>query len=219
MLDVRGRRTTVVGGGAVAARKVKEFLAAGALVAVIAPEPSAVIEDLAAQKALTLERRAYRQGDLAGAILAVVATDDTRVQELAWIEARARGIFVNTVDEISRCSFITPSILRRGPLTIAVSTDGTNPGLARRIRERLEAHFPKRFGRFLELAAFARKKLREKGVDYAARDRFAGDVFNSAAAHAVETGDEYRAESIVTDIAAKYTIDAQSQTLRSEGAT
>jgi precorrin-2 dehydrogenase / sirohydrochlorin ferrochelatase len=178
MLDLRGRRAIVIGGGEIGTRKVKEFLACGARVTVISPKPSKHIEALAHQKTLALRRRAYRRGDLAGAEIAVVATDDPGVQECAWREAQARGIFVNTVDEVKHCSFITPSILRRGPLTVAVSTSGTSPGIARRIRERLESYFPRHFGECLELAAAARKKMRVRGADYATLDRFAGAVFD-----------------------------------------
>jgi len=204
MLALDGRDAVVVGGGSIAARKIAELAACGAIVTVIDPHPGTAVETLAAAGRVTLVRRCYSASDLAGAAIAIVATDESAVQEAAWQEARAANIPVNTVDDARRCSFIAPSILRRGDLTIAVSTSGTIPGLARRIRERLEAAFPQTFGAFLELAAAARGRLRSAGVSYAMRDRFAGDVFSSPALALLEAGDREGARALVDACAARY---------------
>ena len=204
MLDVRGRRAIVIGGGKIAARKAAELAACGAHVEIIDPTPCADVEALALSHIVTITRAPYRNGDLADAALAIVATDDPVVQKAAWNEAQRRGILVNTVDEASRCSFIAPSILRRGPLTIAVSTDGTNPSLARRIRERLEVQFPQAYGPFLELAAHARRRLREAGVGYNERDKFMGELVTSEVLALMGGTNEAEAKKIVLRLLSEY---------------
>ena len=183
MLDLRGRKAVVIGGGVVAARKVRELVSAGASVTVVAPRLGSAIRSLAAGGAIEWKRRRYRRGDLAGARLAVIATDDVRVQRRGWSEAEASGVFVNTVDEPARCSFITPAVVRRPPLTIAISTGGTNPGIARALRERLERHFGAGFGTLLRIASRERQRLRARGVTYADRTVFARDVTRLADRH------------------------------------
>jgi precorrin-2 dehydrogenase/sirohydrochlorin ferrochelatase len=207
MLDVRKRRAVVVGAGKIAARKAAELAACGADVLMIDDRPSYEAEALAARVSVTLKHARYERGDLAGACVTIVATDDVVTQEAAWREALELGIPVNTVDEAARCTFIAPSILRRGPLTIAVSTGGTNPGLARRIRERLEAQFSPAFGAFLEIAGRARERLRSAGVGYARRDSFAGEVFASDALALVDAGQRKEAERLVDGLAQRYGAD------------
>jgi precorrin-2 dehydrogenase / sirohydrochlorin ferrochelatase len=209
MLDLRGKRAIVVGGGKIAARKASELAACGARVEVIDPTPSADVEMLAHSQEVTITRAPYRNGDLADAALAIVATNDVAVQEAAWSEAHRRGILVNTVDEVDRCSFIAPSILRRGPLTIAVSTDGTNPSLARRIRERLEVQFPQAYGPFLEVAANARRRLREKGIGYSDRDRFMGELVTSEVLALIGGAKEEDAKRIVARLLSEYGVTEQ----------
>jgi precorrin-2 dehydrogenase/sirohydrochlorin ferrochelatase len=204
MLDVRGKRAIIIGGGKVAARKAAELLACGACVNVIDPAPCEDVEALALSQAVMITRASYRSGDLADASLAIVATNDATIQKAAWSEANRRGILVNTVDEISRCSFIAPSILRRGPLTIAVSTDGTNPSLARRIRERLEFQFPQAYGPFLELAAHARRRLRDAGLGYNERDRFMGELITSEVLALMSDANEEEANRITSRLLSEY---------------
>jgi siroheme synthase-like protein len=204
MLDLVDRRAVVIGGGTIAARKVDELLASGAAVHVVAPKACVRIEVLAAAGALTLISRSYREGDLANAQIAIVATSDSAIQQRAWHEAHALRIFVNTVDEANRCSFITPSILRRGSLTVAVSTNGRNPGLARRIREWLETQFPASFGRFVDLSARARARLRERGVSYDDRSRFAAELFESHVPALVNADKPRDADRLLLELESKY---------------
>lgn len=208
MLDLRGRKVVVIGGGRIGLHKVKELEACAARIDLIEPRPSAAALALAASKSVHLRQRGYRKGDLAGAILAVVATKDAVVQTAAWNEAQTLGIFVNTVDQVDRCSFIAPSLLRRGSLTVAVSTNGKNPALARRIREGLEAHFSAGFGAFLDLATRARARLRSAGISYADRDSFAGELMSSEAPALMAAGNAAQAEGIVSDLLARYGVQA-----------
>jgi precorrin-2 dehydrogenase / sirohydrochlorin ferrochelatase len=136
-LDLSGRRCVVVGGGAVATRKARKLLQAGAEVAVISPEVLPELEGMGVETS----RRPYEYGDLEGADLAFAATDSREVNAAVAREARERGVRVNVADRPSEGDFAVPSTLRRGGLQVAVSTGGASPTLARRIRDELEASF------------------------------------------------------------------------------
>jgi uroporphyrin-III C-methyltransferase / precorrin-2 dehydrogenase / sirohydrochlorin ferrochelatase len=136
-LNLRARRAVVIGGGAVAEQKVLGLLAAGAQVTVVSPETTARLACLAALGAIELQRRPYRTGDLAGAWLAIAATDDRTANADVWAEAESAGIPLNAVDDLAHCSFIAPAVHRAGDITVAVSTSGKSPALAARLRQRI----------------------------------------------------------------------------------
>jgi siroheme synthase-like protein len=151
ILLLEGKRAVVIGGGAVGERKVRTLLDAGALVTVITTEATAGLRALASSSSVSLVERAYERGDLSGAAVVVAATDDTNVNQLVFEEATSLGIPVNVVDDVERCTFIAPSIIRRGDLVLAISTGGVNPALAVRIRERLELQFGEEYASYLAL--------------------------------------------------------------------
>jgi precorrin-2 dehydrogenase / sirohydrochlorin ferrochelatase len=123
----------VVGGGMIAARKVRGLLDAGATVTVIAPS---IVDEL---RAVPHHERAYAAGDLDGRRLAIVATDDPTVNARVAADATAAGIWVNAADDPANCTFILPAIARRHPLTVAVSSGGASPAMASFVRERIAA--------------------------------------------------------------------------------
>ena len=137
-VEMTGRRCLVIGGGAVAERKIASLLEAGAVVMVISPDVTETIARWSREQRITLTARCYRPGDLTGFQLAFVATDDAKVNNTVFDEGRERGVWVNAADDPAHCDFILPSILRRGDLTVAVSSGGNSPALARTIREELE---------------------------------------------------------------------------------
>src|SRR5438270_13646127 len=134
MLD--GRLGVVIGGGAVGERKVRTLLEAGARVKVITPEATARLQKLADQARIELHVREYERADLKGAAVVIASTDERAVNQAIYEEALDEGVPVNVVDDPPHCTFIAPSIVRRGDLMIAISTGGTNPATAVRIRER-----------------------------------------------------------------------------------
>ncbi|MGQ0538937.1 MAG: siroheme synthase CysG [Gemmatimonadaceae bacterium] len=136
-LDLRQRRAVVIGAGAVAAQKVQGLLEAGAHVTVVSPVISAALESLAASGAIAVERRSYRPGDLARAVIAVAATDNRKVNAAIWREAEIRGTLLNAVDDVDHCHFIAPSVHRQGDIAVAVSSGGKCPALAVRLREKI----------------------------------------------------------------------------------
>jgi precorrin-2 dehydrogenase / sirohydrochlorin ferrochelatase len=127
----------VVGGGAVASRKVGKLLQAGAEVVVVSPE---VLPELAGMD-VEIQHRPYEYGDLEGANLAFTATDSREVNAAVVREAKERGVPINVADRPAEGDFAVPATLRRGGLQVAVSTGGASPTLARRIRDELEEAF------------------------------------------------------------------------------
>jgi siroheme synthase-like protein len=169
-VELGGRRCAVLGGGAVAERKVEALLEAGAVVTVVSPRLSHALGALAAGGRIAHVPRPYADGDLANAALAFAATDDTAVNAAAAREARARGVWLNAADDPAHCDAILPAVLRRGGITVAVSTGGASPALARAVRERLERELPAAYAPLAEIAAATRRDLRAAGRRARAED-------------------------------------------------
>jgi len=126
-----------VGAGEVATRRVVSLVEAGARVVVVAPEASAIVRELAATRSLAWRRRAFRPSDVRGAFLVFAATSDRATnRRLARQAVKARAL-VNACDDPGACSFTMPAVARRGPLALAVSTGGTSPATAARLRDAL----------------------------------------------------------------------------------
>jgi len=161
-LDVRGQPCLVVGGGDVAARKCALLLRAGARVTVQAPSLSRAFDaDLAAAR-ITHEATRFQDEDTAEYALLVAATDDDAVNRAVAAAAHARRIPVNVVDQPTLCSFIMPSIIERAPVTVAVSSGGASPVLARLLRARLESLIPAGYGRLAQLASAFRGEVKSR---------------------------------------------------------
>jgi precorrin-2 dehydrogenase/sirohydrochlorin ferrochelatase len=159
LIGLESRSVVVIGGGEVATRKVAGLLEAGAQVTVISPKVTDELAHLAQAGQVQVMLRPYRQGDLQGVFLAVAATDDAPVNEAVWQEARACGCLVNVVDDPARSNFITPAVIQRGEIKIAITTGGASPALARRLREKLERDFGPEYGSLAELMAELRPQL------------------------------------------------------------
>ena len=157
-----GQDTVVVGAGAVAARKVKTLLDYGARVLVIAPQACNELVALADEDRIVWRRREYRAGDLEGSLLCVAATGLREVDENVFREARAANIPVNVVDVPDLCTFIVPSIMRRGQLQVAVSTNGAAPGVSRTIRQELEGRFGDWWAEYIDCLAEVRVLVKER---------------------------------------------------------
>ena len=155
-LDLRGKLVAVIGGGTIADRKVRGLLAAGARVRVVAPSATDGIREAAAAGALEFAERPYRDGDLAGALLAYTATGIVDVDRAVVADARARGVLIDDTTGSAESDFSTPLAHRVGPLTFAVDTGGSSPAFARRLLDDLRARYDARYGRAAETLACAR---------------------------------------------------------------
>jgi precorrin-2 dehydrogenase/sirohydrochlorin ferrochelatase len=168
-LDLRGRRCLVVGGGAVAERKVQALVDCEADVVVVSLTATPGLAALAATGVVAYRERRFRRSDVRGCALVVAATGVAEVDRAVAASARRAGALVNVVDRAEACDFILPSVLRRGELQVAVSTGGRSPALAREIRQRLEPLFPADLAGVVERVGLERHRARARAGTRAAR--------------------------------------------------
>src|SRR4051794_21736160 len=141
-LKLRGRRTLVVGGGALGLEKAEGLLACDGDVTLVAPEVGPELEDLAREGSITWERRHYAgPQDLESVFIVIACTDDTDTNIRIYEDAERRAMLVNIVDVPPLCNFILPAIVRTGPLAIAISTAGASPALAKRMKREVSDLF------------------------------------------------------------------------------
>ncbi len=220
MLDIRNRPAIVIGGDRIAAEKATALSASGANVTVMNAEFCSELQEMAARQEITLHQKAYEPGDLAGAFVVVAtATHDPQLAEAIWNEAQERGQLVNIVDLPARCSFIIPSILRRGQLTISVSTEGASPSLSKRIRQRLEGLFPSAYDSYMQIAVIARTHLRQQGIPYDQRDDFFGEFFSSEILTLLTEDNMPQALALTAELLQRYGVPISTDTLTMELAT
>jgi len=158
-LNLKDKLCLVIGGGKVAERKVENLLKTGAKVKIISPEVTPSLKRLVEEGKIEWERRVYKKGDLNSAWLVIAATNDPKAQKEIYKEAEEKHIFCNVVDVPELCSFIVPSTIKRGLLTIAISTSGVSPAVARRLRETLEEIIGEEYNLYLELMKNLRKQI------------------------------------------------------------
>jgi siroheme synthase-like protein len=164
LLNIRGRKCLVVGGGQVALRKAKTLLEHDANVEVVSPSFCPELNQMATDGAIRTIQRDYKSEDLQHAFIAIAATDDVETNERVASEARQRGVLVNVVDDPKNSDFIVPSYLKRGDVIVAVSTSGRSPALARKIRSELERNFKAEYEHLATIADEVRSKLKQQGI-------------------------------------------------------
>ncbi|OIO89699.1 MAG: hypothetical protein AUK03_14040 [Anaerolineae bacterium CG2_30_64_16] len=204
LIGLAQRQVVVVGGGAVAARKVATLLEADARVTVISPDLTSELEALVEAGRIAALNRPYREGDLAAAFLVIAATDDAEVNRAVWREADRRGCLINVVDDLAHSNFIVPAVVRRGELTLAVSTGGDSPALARRLREQLEAEIGPEYGELVALLGELRPDLLARFAPGRARLAAAlrlvdSDLLDVIRAEGVEAARRYAWKLVETD--------------------
>jgi precorrin-2 dehydrogenase/sirohydrochlorin ferrochelatase len=166
-----GCKCLVVGGGSVAESKIRSLLACGALVHVVAPSITKIIEAWVRTKRITWASRTFHSADLEGMTLVVAATSSEAVNNQVFRAADARKILCNAVDDPERCHFYYGAVVRRGALQIAISTAGLSPALARRLRRDLEFQFGPEYGEWLEWLGAVREMLFALNLGAADRKR------------------------------------------------
>lgn len=162
MVNIEGKPAAVIGGGEVAARKVKDLLESGARVKVVSPVFNDEIMAAAGEFAGSVElvQRKYMKGDLDAAVMVFSATDDPGVNHEVFLEADSKNILINAVDDPPNCSFYVPSFSRRGDLLFALSTSGASPAMAARLRRELEQHIPENIDLLLDKLKSAKELLK-----------------------------------------------------------
>ena len=208
-LNVAGRRCLVVGGGAVAVRKIESLLLSGALIRVVSPIVCGKIADLAGAGTIEWLRREYRDGDLEGVFLVFAATSQPAVQQQIAEQAKKSGVLLNSADSPNQCDFQVPAKIRRGDLLIAVSTGGASPALSAQIKHRLYLEFGPEYGDLVDLLAAIRRQVVDRcGSSKTNRELF-GKLLEQPLAEMIRAGQweeiRTRLETILPE-----TIDCES---------
>ena len=163
LVDLTGKKAVVVGGGQVGQRKIETLLRYGAKVQVISMELTSELRRYVEEGEITYLGSEFRGEHIDGAFLVIAATDDPSLNQAVSACAREKGILVNAVDQPGDCTFIVPSILKRGDLVIAVSTSGKSPAIAKKIRKDLENRYGREYEMFLALLGKLRGEVLRKG--------------------------------------------------------
>ena len=162
-LNIEGKLCVIIGGGDVAEGKIAKLLEAGARITLISPDVTPGIRAAAQRGELEWRPRKYQPGDLSGAFMGVAATNVHSVSTRIFEEAEERGVLLNVVDDTPRCTFITPSIVKRGAVTLAISTGGTSPALARKMRESLAGSPALEWADLAGVLSRARQEVKTRG--------------------------------------------------------
>jgi precorrin-2 dehydrogenase/sirohydrochlorin ferrochelatase len=176
LVKLKAKKCVVVGAGKIAAGKAAGLLASGAQVIVIGPRADNWIQPQARAGKLIWRRRRFLPADVEQAFLVIAATNSNATNEAVYRACVERGVLCNVVDDPEHCDFFYPAVVRRGPLQIAISTDGRSPALARRLRIELEQQFGSEYGAWVEQVGAMRQKLRRRKLPAAERRRLLDQI-------------------------------------------
>ena len=179
LVDLQGKKVIVIGGGSVARRKVETLLEYGAQVHIVSKALARELRDHVAENRVLHLGQEFKEVFLKGAFMVIAATDDHLLNHRISQQAKERGILINAVDQPEDCTFIVPSILRRGDLLVAVSTSGKSPATAKKVREALEKEFGDEYELFLRLMGHLRKEILKRGLSQAENGRLFQGLVNS----------------------------------------
>ncbi len=200
LMDLKGRACLIVGGGNVAARKAGSLADAGARVTIVAPQLGDETKALCDAGKAEWVSDVFRPEQMDNATLVIASTDDDEVNRNVYDAAMSRSLPVNVVDQPELCTFIVPSVVRRGDLTIAISTSGKSPAVAKSVRKRLEQEFGEEWGAYLELMGEARILAREKINDQKAREHFFNRLTSSDLFERVQNGEIDDARKMIEEM-------------------
>lgn len=208
---IEGRRCLVVGGGTVASRRVEQLLNAGALVSVVAPSLNAVLREWAAEDRITAIEQPFRPDLIDDFWLVVAATSDAAVNRAVAEAAEAAKRFCNVVDEPALCTFIMPTIIDRDPITIAISSAGRSPVLARWIKGLIEETLPGHVGALAGLAGRWRRRVKAALPDLDDRRRFWQSALGGEVADLAYAGREDDSEAALEAALARWQRDGEGR--------
>ena len=199
-LDMTDKRCVIIGGGEVAERKAERLIECGAQVVIVSRSLTPLLEDR--KKASKIEQidADYEKKTLRGAFMVIGATDRDDVNAQVSQDALSLGILVNIVDDPDRCNFILPSLLQQGDLSIAISTGGKSPALARKIREELQQQYGPEFKTLLGIMGSLRKKVLAQGHASGNNKVVFAELVHSDILQAIRDGNRGLVKKIIHDI-------------------
>jgi siroheme synthase-like protein len=208
LVGLENRRCVVIGGGHEAERKVQGLLDCDANVTLIGAEITPRLKALADEKRVTWIARDFQPGDTDGAFLVIAENDKPETSAQIWAEAK--DALVNVMDDIEHCNFIAGAVVRQGPLTIAISTNGAAPTLAVRLRQKMEKEYGPEYATFLELMRDLREPIARVYPDMAERKAIWYQLVDSDIIDLIRIGDSDRVVGRIEQIAGIEVFNAES---------
>jgi precorrin-2 dehydrogenase/sirohydrochlorin ferrochelatase len=199
-LNLQGKDCVVVGGGTVAERKVIALLECGAHIRVISPDLTPHLQRLVCDGQVTHVARRYRRGDVKQATVVIAATDSLDVNQAVADEADEHRIWVNVANLPERCTFVVPSVVRRGPLSIAITTSGMSPAVTKIVREELESQFGPEYELYLQKMGEVRKRLKSTVADENVRREVFRRIARSDVLALIREGNVVEADRRIAEI-------------------
>ena len=208
-LSVRGKRALVLGDGVMAARKADWLLRAGADLTVVTPTLGDELLRLRDMYSFKHQPQALQQEDLGGCVLAYGCAEEDALNQTLHAFAKQQGVPVNVADRPENCDFIMPSIVDRTPITIAISSSGTSPLLARQLKARFESTIPATYGQLAQFAGSYRQRIKSEIPDLTRRRRFWEDMIDGPVAEHVLANQFEEARSMMDNLLGKAAVDAE----------
>jgi precorrin-2 dehydrogenase/sirohydrochlorin ferrochelatase len=200
-LDLRERPCLVIGGGGVAERKALALLEAGASVTIISPMLTSKLHELSDSGKITYLEKQYDEKDISVAFLVIAATDSAEVNTLVASACRKKHVLVNVATPPEESNFIVPSVVERGDLLIAISTSGTSPALAKKVRQDIEQRYGTEYEIFLEKLSAIRKRVLEEIPHESKRRQVFQAIVDSDVIDLIRQGKTHAAELRMAEIA------------------
>ncbi len=199
-LDIKGKRCLVAGGGKVAERKVNSLLKCGAEVSVVSPDLTRRLKELNSKGKIKFLKGEFKEKYLKDIFLVIGATDNSNVNFKVYESANKKNILVNIVDSSELCNFIVPSVVERGALTIAISTGGKSPALAKKLRKELEDRYGFEYAKFLNLMGNLRKRISAKIRDKRKREEIYKNLIDSDIIKLIRDGKDGQVKKRIKEI-------------------
>lgn len=219
-LKIKDRPCLVVGGGKVGTRKVKGLMQCDARVVVVSPVVSLAIERLAGQGKIVWKKKDYDPSDLDGFFLVIGSTSNQDVNWQISRDAEEKGMICNIADVPDACNFILPSVIRRGPLTVTVSTSGQSPAFSKSLRRQMDSMFGPEYEMFLSIMGGIRKTLLAEAHDHEAHKPLFEAIIKGGLLELCRSGDLEAIDSLLFSVlgegysCARYIDDKEDQELK-----
>jgi uroporphyrin-III C-methyltransferase/precorrin-2 dehydrogenase/sirohydrochlorin ferrochelatase len=208
-LSLEDKHCIIIGGGTIAERKADSLLSAKARVTIVSPQLTTHLAYLVKEGQLHYIARHYQEHDIKDAFLVVAATNQADINQIVAEYANTNNILVNVVDNVSLCNFIVPSVLDRSPVTVAVSTGGASPVLARQLRMKLESMIPSSCGELATITEEYREQVKQKFATVEERKVFWENVLKGTVAELVYAGQVQAARDLLDKLLAEQVPQAQ----------
>ncbi len=203
-LDLKNKSVAVVGGGIIAEGKAQQLLEAGAKIYLVSPEITVTIHQWVENRTITFRQGEFTPDDLCGAVLVICATNNRAVNESVAQASAARGILCNVVDQTDLCNFITPSLLMRGDLQIAISSGGKSPTVAQRVKREISETIGAEYEIFLNVTATLRVEAKRLIPDFNTRRDFMKSYVESDALELIRAGKITEAENLAQQMLSEF---------------